>query len=203
MRAATEGLAHLVKFELMDYRSVTETFDRIVSVGMFEHVGIGHYQEFFDTVARCLKPDGVALVHAIGRSDGPGSTDAWIRKYIFPGGYSPALSEVFPPVERSGLLATDIEILRLHYAETLRHWSRRFAANRDAITALYDDMFCRMFEFYLAVSEVTFRRGGHMVWQLQLAHAQAAVPLTRDYIGAVEAGRPVGVKVEASNPLRR
>src|SRR5271157_5957497 len=165
-RAAAEGLEDRVQFELRDYRSVSETFDRIVSVGMFEHVGIGHYQEFFDMVGHCLKPDGVALIHAIGRSDGPGSTNAWMRKYIFPGGYSPALSEVLPPVERSGLMATDVEILRLHYAETLRHWRRRFAANRDAITTLYDDAFCRMFEFYLAASEITFRRRGHMVWQL-------------------------------------
>jgi cyclopropane-fatty-acyl-phospholipid synthase len=202
-RAAAEGLEDKVTFELRDYRSVSEKFDRVVSVGMFEHVGIGHYQTFFDTVARCLKPDGVALIHAIGRSDGPGSTNAWFRKYIFPGGYSPALSEVLPPVERSGLMATDIEILRLHYAETLRHWRRRFAANRDAITTLYDDAFCRMFEFYLAASEITFRRAGHMVWQLQLAHGHGAVPLTRDYIGAVEAGKAVEVKVEASNPLRR
>jgi cyclopropane-fatty-acyl-phospholipid synthase len=202
-RAAAEGLEDRVQFELRDYRSVSETFDRIVSVGMFEHVGIGHYRTFFDTVARRLKPDGVALIHAIGRSDGPGSTNAWLRKYIFPGGYSPALSEVLPPVERSGLMATDIEILRLHYAETLRHWRRRFAANLDAITTLYDDTFCRMFEFYLAASEITFRRCGHMVWQLQLAHGHGAVPVTRDYIGAVEAGKAVEVKVEASNPLRR
>jgi cyclopropane-fatty-acyl-phospholipid synthase len=201
--AAAEGLEDRVQFELRDYRSVTQTFDRIVSVGMFEHVGIGHYREFFDTVARCLKPDGVALIHAIGRSDGPGSTNPWIRKYIFPGGYSPALSEVLPPVERAGLMATDIEILRLHYAETLRHWRRRFAANRDAIATLYDDAFCRMFEFYLVASEITFRRCGHMVWQLQLAHGHGAVPLTRDYITAAETGRVVEPKVEASNPLRR
>jgi cyclopropane-fatty-acyl-phospholipid synthase len=202
-RAAAEGLQDRVRFELQDYRSVTERFDRVVSVGMFEHVGIGHYRTFFDTVARCLKPDGVALIHAIGRSDGPGSTNAWIRKYIFPGGYSPALSEVLPPVEKSGLMATDIEILRLHYAETLRHWRRRFAANRDAITALYDEKFCRMFEFYLAGSEITFRRSGHMVWQLQLAHQHGVVPLTRDYIASVEAGQPVGPMAEATSPLRR
>ena len=202
-RAAAEGLSDRVRFEMLDYRSVNETFDRVVSVGMFEHVGIGHDQTFFDTVARCLKSDGVALIHAIGRSDGPGSTNPWIRKYIFPGGYSPALSEVLPRVERSRLVATDIEILRLHYAETIRHWRRRFAANRDAITALYDEAFCRMFEFYLAGSELTFRRSGHIVWQLQLAHDQSAVPLTRDYIAAVEAGKQVGEKVEASNPLRR
>jgi cyclopropane-fatty-acyl-phospholipid synthase len=202
-RAAADGLDQNVRFELRDYREITETFDRIVSVGMFEHVGIGHYQEFFDMVARCLAPDGVALIHAIGRSDGPGSTNAWLRKYIFPGGYSPALSEVFPPVERSGLMATDVEILRLHYAETLRHWRRRFAANRDAIATLYAAAFCRMFEFYLAASEITFRRGGHMVWQMQLSHGHGAVPLTRDYIGAAEAGRAVEAKVDASNPLRR
>ncbi len=202
-RAAAEGLEDRVHFELLDYRSITETYDRIVSVGMFEHVGIGHYRTFFDVVGRCLKPDGVALIHAIGRSDGPGSTNPWIRKYIFPGGYSPALSEVLPVVERSGLVATDIEILRLHYAETLRHWRRRFAANRDAIAALYDDRFCRMFEFYLTGSELTFRRSGHMVWQLQLAHDQAAVPLTRDYITAIEAGKAIGETVGAGNPLRR
>ena len=138
-----------MSFELLDYRAVDRQFDRIVSVGMFEHVGVGHYREFFDTVARCLNPDGVALLHAIGRSDGPGFTNPWIAKYIFPGGYCPALSEVLPPVEKSGLIATDIEVLRLHYAETLRHWRRRFAANRDTIASLYDERFCRMFEFYL------------------------------------------------------
>jgi cyclopropane-fatty-acyl-phospholipid synthase len=161
-------------------------FDRIVSVGMFEHVGVGFYRAFFDTVARCLNPDGVALLHAIGRSDEPGSTNPWIAKYIFPGGYCPALSEVMLPIERSGLVATDIEILRLHYAETLRHWRRRFAANRDAIASLYDERFCRMWEFYLCGAEMSFRREGGMVFQIQLAHDQAAVPLARDYIAAAE-----------------
>jgi cyclopropane-fatty-acyl-phospholipid synthase len=202
-RAKAEGLEDRVQFELLDYRSITEKYDRIVSVGMFEHVGVGHYKTFFDMIARCLEADGVALVHAIGRSDGPGSTNVWLRKYIFPGGYSPALSEVLPVVEKSGLYMTDIEILRLHYAETLRHWRRRFAANRDAIAALYDEPFCRMFEFYLAASEITFRRRGHMVWQLQLARGVDTVPLTRDYIGAVEAGRMVALKAKASSPLRR
>jgi cyclopropane-fatty-acyl-phospholipid synthase len=157
-------------------------FDRIVSVGMFEHVGVGFYRAFFDAVARCLQPDGVALLHAIGRSDGPGFTNPWIAKYIFPGGYCPALSEVLPPLEQSRLVATDIEILRLHYAETLRHWRRRFIANRDTITAIYDERFCRMFEFYLCGSEIAFRRAGQMVMQIQLAHQQTAAPLTRDYI---------------------
>jgi cyclopropane-fatty-acyl-phospholipid synthase len=153
---------------------------------MFEHVGVVHYRAFFDAVARCLNPDGVALLHAIGRSDGPGFTNPWMAKYIFPGGYCPALSEVIPQVEKSCLIATDIEVLRLHYAETLRHWRRRFTANRDTIATLYDERFCRMFEFYLSGSEIAFRREGHMVFQIQLAHQQTAVPLTRDYITAFE-----------------
>jgi cyclopropane-fatty-acyl-phospholipid synthase len=190
-RAAAEGLADRVKFELLDYRALDQRFDRIVSVGMFEHVGVVHYRAFFDTVARSLNPDGVALLHAIGRSDGPGFTNPWIAKYIFPGGYCPALSEVIPQVEKSGLIATDIEILRLHYAETLRNWRRRFIANRDTIAALYDERFCRMFEFYLCGSEIAFRREGHMVFQIQLAHQQTAVPLTRDYITAGETAAAV------------
>ncbi|HET6238883.1 MAG TPA: cyclopropane-fatty-acyl-phospholipid synthase family protein [Acetobacteraceae bacterium] len=185
-RASAEGLADRVSFEMLDYRATTQRFDRIVSVGMFEHVGVVHYRTFFDAVARCLEPDGVALLHAIGRSDGPASTNPWIAKYIFPGGYCPALSEVLPQIEASGLVTTDIEVLRLHYAETLRHWRRRFAANRDTIGTLYDERFCRMFEFYLAGSEIAFRREGHMVFQIQLAHRQTAVPLTRDYITDAE-----------------
>ena len=181
-RAQAEGLSDRVSFEMMDYRSMDRQFDRIVSVGMFEHVGVGFYGQFFDVVKRCLTPDGVALLHSIGRSDGAGSTNPWIAKYIFPGGYSPALGEVLPVIERSGLIATDIEILRLHYAETLRHWRRRFAANRDAIGALYDERFCRMFEFYLCGSELAFRREHHMVFQIQIARDQTAAPLTRDYI---------------------
>jgi cyclopropane-fatty-acyl-phospholipid synthase len=186
-RAAAEGLQDRVSFELLDYRAVDRTFDRIVSVGMFEHVGVGFYRAYFDAVARCLNPDGVALLHAIGRSDGPGFTNPWVAKYIFPGGYCPAVSEVLPHIEQSGMIATDIEILRLHYAETVRNWRRRFAANRDTITSLYDERFCRMFEFYLSGSELVFRREGHMVFQIQLAHRQTAVPLTRDYIIASEA----------------
>ena len=185
-RAEAAGLSDRVRFELRDYRSVTETFDRIVSVGMFEHVGVNHYAEFFATVRRCLKPDGVMLLHTIGRCEGPGSTNPWISKYIFPGGYSPALSEIMLPLERSGLRITDVEVLRLHYAETLRHWRRRFAANRDAIHTIYDERFCRMFEFYLAGSELTFRYDGHVNFQLQLAPDQSNVPLTRDYITDTE-----------------
>jgi cyclopropane-fatty-acyl-phospholipid synthase len=181
-RATTEGLADRVSFELLDYRALDRKFDRIVSVGMFEHVGVVHYREFFDTVARCLQPDGLALLHAIGRSDGPGFTNPWIAKYIFPGGYCPALSEVLPRIEQSGLIVTDIEILRLHYAETLRNWRRNFTAKSDAIASLYDERFCRMFEFYLCGAEIAFRREGHMVSQIQLVHRQTAVPLARDYI---------------------
>ena len=185
-RAAAEGLSERVRFELLDYRLVDQQFDRIVSVGMFEHVGIPNYQAFFETIKRCLKPDGVALLHAIGRFDGPAATSPWLTKYIFPGGYAPALSEVFAPLERSGLRSTDIEILRLHYAKTLNHWRRRFAANRDAIASLYDERFCRMFELYLAGSELAFSVQDHMVFQIQLARRQDAVPLTRDYISAAE-----------------
>ncbi len=185
-RAAAEGLSDRVKFELLDYRAMNRKFDRIVSVGMFEHVGVGHFDNFFDVVKRNLAPDGVALIHAIGRFTPPDATSAWITKYIFPGGYCPSLSEVFPAIERSGLFTTDAEILRLHYAETLRHWRRRFAANRDAITTIYDERFCRMFEFYLTASELSFRRDSLMIFQIQLANSQTAVPLTRDYIHAAE-----------------
>ena len=193
-RAAAEGLQDRVTFELLDYRALDRRFDRIVSVGMFEHVGVVHYRAFFDTVARSLNPDGVALLHAIGRSDGPGFTNPWIAKYIFPGGYCPALSEVIPQVEKSGMIATDIEVLRLHYAETLRNWRRRFIANRDTIASLYDERFCRMFEFYLCGSEIAFRREGHMVFQIQLAHQQTAVPLTRDYITSFDSAAVEGQK---------
>jgi cyclopropane-fatty-acyl-phospholipid synthase len=192
-RAEAEGLADRVSFELLDYRAMHRRFDRIVSVGMFEHVGVVHYRTFFDTVACCLEPDGVALLHSIGQWDGPGANNPWIRRYIFPGAYCPALSEVMPAIERSGLLTTDIEVLRLHYAKTLRHWRRRFAANRDTIASLYDERFCRMFEFYLSSVELAFRYGSLTVFQIQLAHRQTAVPLTRDYItgsyhGSAEAG---------------
>ena len=181
-RAHEAGLSHRVKFELLDYRAVAQTFDRIVSVGMFEHVGLPNYATFFATIKRCLKPDGVALLHSIGRLEGPGATNPWIAKYIFPGGYSPALSEVLQPLERSGLITTDIEILRLHYAKTIAHWRRRFAANLDAITTIYDDRFCRMFEFYLACSELAFRLTDHMNFQIQLTRQQDALPLARDYM---------------------
>jgi cyclopropane-fatty-acyl-phospholipid synthase len=181
-RAEAAGLSDRVSFELMDYRMMNRQFDRIVSVGMFEHVGVPHYPAFFATIKRCLKPDGVALLHSIGRFGGPSATNPWIAKYIFPGGYSPALSEVMGPLEKSGLISADIEILRLHYAKTLAHWRRRFAANRDAIAALYDERFCRMFEFYLSGSELAFRMADHMNFQIQIVRDQEAVPLTRDYM---------------------
>jgi cyclopropane-fatty-acyl-phospholipid synthase len=191
-RAARAGLADRVRFELCDYRTAAARFgrfDRIVSVGMFEHVGVRHYPEFFAAVSGLLTDHGVALLHSIGRHDGPSTTSPWIRKYIFPGGYAPALSEVLPVVERRALWVTDIEILRLHYAKTLRLWRERFAANRARIAELYDERFCRMWEFYLVGSELTFRRMGHMVFQLQLAKRQDAVPLTRDYITDWERNR--------------
>ena len=181
-RAASSGLVERVRFRLSDYRDVDGPFDRIVSVGMFEHVGVGHYREFFAKVRDLLTEDGIALLHSIGRFDGPGSTNPWLRKYIFPGGYVPALSEVLPAIERSGLVTTDIEILRLHYAETLKAWRRNFNAHRDEIRKIYDERFCRMWEFYLAGSEASFRHGGIMVFQIQIARRQEAVPLTRDYI---------------------
>jgi cyclopropane-fatty-acyl-phospholipid synthase len=181
-RAAMAGLADRVEFCLRDYREESGHYDRIVSVGMFEHVGVNHYNAFFSQVKSLLVPDGIALLHSIGRMDGPGSTHPWIRKYIFPGGYIPALSEVLPAVERSKLWVSDIEILRLHYAETLRSWRRRFERNRERLCRIYDERFCRMWEMYLVGSEIAFRRGGCMVFQMQLAKAVDSAPLTRDYM---------------------
>ena len=181
-RAKTLGLENRAKFLLEDYRNLNAQFDKIVSVGMFEHVGIGHFKEYFDHVKRLLKPDGRFVLHSIGRSGEPGATNPWIAKYIFPGGYIPSLSEVIPVIEKSGLIITDIEILRLHYAETLKAWRQSFLAHWDEAKALYDERFCRMWDFYLAASESAFRWQGMMVFQIQLAHKQDAVPLTRDYI---------------------
>lgn len=185
-RAAAAGLGGRVRFDLMDYRDDDRRYDRVVSVGMFEHVGVGHYDEFFARLRRLLEPDGVALLHTIGRAGRPGATDPFIRKYIFPGGYIPSLSEVAPAIEASGLVICDIEVLRLHYAETLRAWRRRFNARWDEARALYDERFCRMWEFYLAGSEASFRHMGMVVFQIQLARRQDAVPLTRDYIAETE-----------------
>lgn len=185
-RAAALGLGDRVRFLLQDYRHASGVFDRIVSVGMFEHVGVNHYGAFFAKVRELLKPDGVAVLHAIGRMAGPSYTSPFIRKYIFPGGYIPALSEVVPAIERTRLWITDVEILRLHYALTLRAWRERFLAARDKAKALTDERFCRMWEFYLAAAEVFFRRQDGMVFQIQLARSREAVPLTRDYIFEAE-----------------
>jgi len=181
-RAAKAGIADRLRFHLRDYREEPGCYDRIVSVGMFEHVGVPHYREFFGKLKALLADDGVALLHSIGRMDPPGGTNPWLQKYIFPGGYTPALSEVMEAVQDVGLWVTDIEILRLHYAETLRAWRRRFTDNRDKVRALYDERFCRMWEFYLTACELGFRHAGQMVFQMQLAKQQEAVPLTRDYM---------------------
>jgi cyclopropane-fatty-acyl-phospholipid synthase len=186
-RAGERDLGGRVAFEALDYRDLTGTFDRIVSVGMFEHVGVNFYDAFFAKCAGILAEDGVMVLHAIGRSGGPSHTNAWIAKYIFPGGYIPALSEVMPAIERAGLIVTDIEVLRLHYAETLKAWRDRFLAHRDEVARLYDARFVRMWEFYLACSETAFRRHDMMVFQVQLARRQGVVPITRDYIMHAEA----------------
>jgi cyclopropane-fatty-acyl-phospholipid synthase len=186
-RAKERQLDRAVAFDSLDYRDISGIFDRIVSVGMFEHVGVGFYDAFFAKCAKILSDNGVMVLHAIGRSGGPGYTNAWIAKYIFPGGYIPALSEVLPAVERAGLLVTDIEILRLHYAHTLRAWRERFLAHRETVGKLYDERFVRMWEFYLAASEMAFAKQNMMVMQLQLTKRQGNVPITRDYIGAEEA----------------
>ncbi|MEX0842286.1 MAG: cyclopropane-fatty-acyl-phospholipid synthase family protein [Xanthobacteraceae bacterium] len=181
-RAVEKNLSRSVDFRLEDYRDMGGKFDRIVSVGMFEHVGVNFYEAFFRHCAELLADDGILLLHSIGRSEGPGITNPWIAKYIFPGGYIPALSEVLPSVERAGLLVTDIEILRLHYAETLKAWRERFLAHREDAGRLYDPRFARMWEFYLACAEMSFRQHAMMVFQLQLTKRQDVVPITRDYI---------------------
>jgi cyclopropane-fatty-acyl-phospholipid synthase len=186
-RADEKGLAEALEFRLQDYRDVHGRYDRIVSVGMFEHVGVGFYDVFFRKCAGLIADDGIILLHSIGRSEGPNVTNPFIAKYIFPGGYIPAPSEVLPAVERAGLLVTDIEILRLHYAETLKAWRERFLAHREEVERLYDERFVRMWEFYLASAEMSFRYSGLMVMQMQLAKRPGVVPITRDYIAREEA----------------
>ena len=182
VRAQKLGLKNNVEFRLQDYRSIDEKFDRIVSVGMFEHVGVGHYSRFFRQVHELLHDDGIALVHSIGRSDGPAYTNPWIAKYIFPGGYIPAISEVVPSIERNGLWITDIEVLRNHYAETIRLWRKNFVRNWHKAQQVYDERFCRMWEFYLATSETAFRYEGMMNFQVQMTKQQMTLPMTRDYM---------------------
>jgi len=181
-RVEAAGLQDRVDIRLQDYRDCKGPYDRVVSVGMFEHVGVGHYAEFFEKIRDVLTDDGCALVHSIGRKGGPGTTGKWIRKYIFPGGYSPALSETYAEIEKVGLWVTDMEILRLHYAWTLAEWEKRFQANRDAVVAMKDERFARMWEFYLVISEFSFLYGKHMNFQIQLAKDVHALPPTRNYM---------------------
>jgi cyclopropane-fatty-acyl-phospholipid synthase len=185
-KAKALGLADRVRFELRDYRDLTERFDRIVSVGMFEHVGVHHYDEFFAKVNDLLTDTGVMLLHSIGHMSPPGTASPWLRKYIFPGAYSPALSEVFTAVESNSLWVTDLEFLRLHYAKTLAHWEKRFQANRAKVAEMYDERFCRMWEFYLISAEMMFRTGSQLVFHMQLAKKRDAVPIVRDYITDVQ-----------------
>ena len=181
-RVTKAGLDDLVDIRLQDYRDVEGPFDRVVSVGMFEHVGIGHFAEYLDAIRELMTDDGIALVHSIGRKGGPSTTGAWIRKYIFPGGYSPALSETFAEIEKAGLWVTDCEILRLHYAYTLAEWDKRCQAKKAEIIAMKDEAFFRMWEFYLAISELSFLHGKHMNFQIQLTKSVDSLPVTRDYM---------------------
>ncbi|OJF95031.1 SAM-dependent methyltransferase [Pararhizobium antarcticum] len=181
-RARDAGLEGRVRFELRDYRDVDERFDRIVSVGMFEHVGVSHYDEFFKKLNSLMPDDGVAVLHSIGHMSPPGMASAWLRKYIFPGAYSPALSEVFAVVEQNSLWVTDLEFLRVHYATTLKHWVERFEKNRDKVVELYDERFARMWEFYLISCEMMFRTGSQLVFHMQLSRNRDAAPIVRDYI---------------------
>ncbi|MBR1268384.1 class I SAM-dependent methyltransferase [Bradyrhizobium sp. AUGA SZCCT0222] len=186
-RAGEKRLGRQAKFLLSDYRDIPGPFDRIVSVGMFEHVGVGFYETFFKRCAELLSDDGIMVLHSIGRSTGPDVTSPWTTKYIFPGGYIPAMSEVTPAIESAGLLVCDTEILRLHYAETLKAWRERFMARREEAVRLYDERFARMWEFYLAGSEMSFRKQNLMNFQIQLTKRQGVVPMTRDYIAREEA----------------
>ena len=200
-RAVERGRPQDAVFRLQDYRDVKEHFDRIVSVGMFEHVGVGHYDTFFRKCARILDNDGVFVLHTIGRSGAPSVTNPWIAKYIFPGGYIPALSEVLPAIQRAKLVVTDVEILQLHYAETLKAWRERFLAHREEVERLYDTQFVRMWEFYLASSEMAFRESDMVVFQIQMAKRKGVVPQTRDYIAREEA-RLRANEAAYSPPLR-
>lgn len=190
-RVSSIGLDDRVRFRLEDYRHTAGKFDRVVSIGMFEHVGVAHYDAYFKRVAELLEDDGVALIHSIGRADGPGTTNPWVNKYIFPGAYAPALSEVLPSVERAGLIATDVEVWRMHYAYTLAEWRQRFIANWDRAKAIYDERFCRMWEFYLAGVEMGFRYQGTIVFQIQLAKRIDALPIVRDYMTPISKPEPV------------
>ena len=192
-RAAEAGLGGQVEFRLTDYRAVTGKFDRIVSVGMFEHVGVPQYRTYFRQVRDLLDEGGVALIHTIGRTDPPGISSPWILQYIFPGGYVPALSEIMRAVEKERLWATDIEVWRLHYAETLKIWHDRFVSKQDQVRAIYDERFCRMWRYYLISMQVCFEIGLQVVFQVQLSKKLDTVPISRDYLyrnlNLVETGR--------------
>ncbi len=181
-RAEAEGVSDMVKFELMDYRDVEGEFDRISSVGLLEHVGTPHYPQFFEHTYKLLKPDGVMFSHCCGRTGGPGATDAWTRKYIFPGGYIPALSELVTQSERAGWQVMDVEAMRFHYSHTLEEWYNRTVLHRDEITALYDEQFFRMWQFYLVGAEQSFRHGTMVNWQIVYVKDRAALPMTRDFM---------------------
>ncbi|MBX9926123.1 MAG: cyclopropane-fatty-acyl-phospholipid synthase family protein [Hyphomicrobiaceae bacterium] len=185
-RTQAAGLTDRVKIELIDYRQVTEKFDRIVSVGMFEHVGVRHYGEFFAKINDLMTDDGLMLLHSIGKMSPPGTASPWLRKYIFPGAYSPALSEVFPATENNQLWVTDVEFLRVHYATTLKHWHERFEARRPEVATMYDEKFCRMWEFYLISAEMMFRTGAQEVFHMQLSKKRDAAPIVRDYVVDVQ-----------------
>ena len=200
-QARARSLGERAEFRLQDYRETRGRFDRIVSVGMFEHVGVGFFDDYFARIAELLADDGVALVHTITRTDGPGVTNPWITKHIFPGGYIPAMSEVLPSIERAGLMATDIEILQLHYAETLKAWRERFMARRAEAAAIYDERFCRMWEFYLTASEACFRLGQHVNCQFQLTKKVGVTPITRSYIAEREAALRLRDSPSAANSL--
>src|SRR5262245_40935418 len=211
-KARRAGLADRVRFEFKVYRDVAGRFDRIVSVGMFEHVGVGHYGEFFAKINQLIADAGIMLLHSIGHMSPPGTASPWLRKYIFPGAYSPALSEVFTAVEQASLWVTDLEILRLHYAKTLAHWCRRFEANRTRIADMYDERFCRMWEFYLISAEMMFRTGSQLVFHMQLSRRRDSAPIVRDYVTdlqrhyrEIEADRlaSLGQSQPAAPPFRR
>ena len=176
------NLGNQVEIKMMDYRQVKEKYDRIVSVGMFEHVGRKFYKSFFNTVFKTLNENGIALLHTIGSVNPPRDPHPWMTRYIFPGGYTPSLSEVAGPIEKSGLIVSDIEVLRTHYAHTLRHWKERFINNKDKVLKMFDEKFFRMFEFYLSSCEMAFKHGDQVVYQLQLTKTLNAAPSTRDYI---------------------
>ena len=176
------NLENQVEFKLMDYRQLDETFDRVVSVGMFEHVGRKFYKNYFNQVSKLLNDDGIALIHTIGSVNPPRDPQPWITKYIFPGGYTPSLSEVVKPIEKSGLVISDVEVLRMHYAHTLRHWKERFLGEKDRVLQMFDEKFFRMWEFYLTSCEMSFKWGDQVVFQFQLVKKFTSAPTTRDYI---------------------